>query len=180
MSARRFASFVALLVGLCACSAPDSTAMVSLANPKGLNDFKPLEQAMGASCASLDCHGQPGRNLRLYDARGLRFAATDISGLGTTTPAEIAQDELSVLALEPQAIKDVLNSGGANLDSLIVVLKARGAVEHKGNAPWPEGSHGDRCLTAWLSSAKTDNGACACAVTDSSANQGDMPDPTCQ
>jgi hypothetical protein len=35
--------------------------------------FESVADAMQPSCGTLDCHGQPGRNLRLYGGRGLRL-----------------------------------------------------------------------------------------------------------
>jgi hypothetical protein len=151
----------ALLLG---CNPPDPDLTTELPPPGDLSPFEPLGLAMGPSCASLDCHGQPGRNLRLYDAHGLRLAPGDVSGEGTTTPDELLASERSVLGLEPDMTNRVLMEKGVDPQRLTLVRKARGVEVHKGGNVWPEGSDGDRCLVTWLASS-TDSAACARTVT---------------
>ena len=167
----RFLRFVPLLASL-ACSAPDPGASTTIPS-QDPTLFPPLEAAMGPSCASLDCHGRPGRNLRIYDVGGLRLSANDVSGVGKTTPDELAADRQSLLGLEPAITDQVLREKGARPDRLMVVQKARGAVAHKGNSPWPEGSAGDRCLVSYFAS-QLDAPACQCAALGPTMN-----DPTC-
>ena len=46
--------------------------------------FEGVADAMQPSCATLDCHGHPQRNLRLFGERGLRLNGADTSAEGKT------------------------------------------------------------------------------------------------
>ena len=74
----------ALLSG---CQTPDPDLTTELPPPGDIAPFEPLGLAMGPSCGSLDCHGQPGRNLRIYYSRGLRLSPKDISGSSSPSAA---------------------------------------------------------------------------------------------
>lgn len=161
---RRLFSIVGWVTLASACSSVDPNERTKVPAPLPAAVFKPVEGAMGAGCASLDCHGQPGRNLRLYDARGLRLMSPDVSGLGVTSDAEIIADEESLLGLEPDTMALVLHEKGADPTRLSVVRKARGLEVHKGGVVWPEGSDGDVCLLSWLAS-NIDADACKRAAT---------------
>ncbi len=159
---RRLAPLLALFaVG---CSRPDPDATVPLAALAEAESFRPLSDALGTGCASLDCHGQPGRNLRLYDARGLRLDPADSPGNGATTDAELAANHRSLVGLEPALTDTVLTEAGARPERLTVVRKARGAESHKGGSIWFPGSPGDRCLVSWLAGT-LDPEACTAAAT---------------
>ena len=147
-----------------ACSSPDPDATVTAAPLADLEAFRTLSNALGTGCASLDCHGQVGRNLRLYDARGLRLDPADSPGNGAITDAELAANHRSLVGLEPALTARVLVDGGADPGRLTLVRKARGTESHKGGAVWFPGSPGDRCLLAWLAGS-TDPEACEAAAT---------------
>src|SRR4051794_14590983 len=63
--------------------------------------FAPVDDVLQASCGTLDCHGQVGRNLRLYGGRGLRWSPQGNSADDPTTPAEYDESYWSVIGLEP-------------------------------------------------------------------------------
>jgi len=154
----RYLAFASIVVAF-GCTAPDPNATTELPPPRDVTSFRALDGALGPSCGSLDCHGQPGRNLRIYDVTGLRLSKDDISGVGVTTDAEILATYRSFVGLEPDLTSKVLTERGAQPERLTIVRKARASEVHEGAAVWPEGSDGDRCLTSWLAS-KTDVAAC--------------------
>ncbi len=112
------------------------------------DNFRYVSDMLGARCGSLDCHGQPGRNLRLYGKFGLRLASSDISGGKQSTPAEHDANYASVIALEPELMNRVFHDGGGDPDRLTLVRKARNTESHKGGRAIDE--NGDRCIVSWL------------------------------
>ena len=66
-----------------------------------------VADAMQPSCGTLDCHGQPDRNLRLYGGRGLRLDPVKASKDGDTEPPEYEANYWSVVALEPEILSTV-------------------------------------------------------------------------
>lgn len=106
------------------------------------------------SCAMLDCHGMPGRPLRLYAETGLR-ARDDLRDT-PITGAELEANVMSLLAVDP----------GAAIGETILLRKplaARaGGYHHLGEDIWP--SRDDpayRCLAAWLAGTTSDPAAAA-------------------
>ena len=117
------------------------------------------------ACGTLDCHGQAGRNLRLFGDTGLRFSPLDVpSTLIPTTNDEIAQDYASVVGLEPEIMSAVVASGGADPERLTFVRKARGTESHKGGAVVVPGDARDVCITTWLS-GHADASSCTAALS---------------
>lgn len=112
--------------------------------------FEKVADAMQPSCGTLDCHGQPGRNLRLYGGRGLRLDAANNSADGTTEPPEYEANYWSVVALEPELLATVTNEGGQNPERLILIRKGRGTTRHKGGALMQPNDDLDACIVEWL------------------------------
>lgn len=113
--------------------------------------FPDVAQAMVARCGSLDCHGTPERNMRIYGNLGLRWLATDQpENPPCTTSAEVDQDFDSVVGLEPEAMSTVVAQHGANPNLLTMVRKARGLESHKGGKVMSPGDDLDTCITSWL------------------------------
>lgn len=135
-------------LGLGSCS--EASREVSLALPP-FDDFIPLSSALGIRCGSLDCHGQIGRNLRLYSQFGLREAAEDVPDGDETTIEEHQANHLAVISLEPEQLSEVWLNDGLDSPSLLLVSKARGQEAHKGGSVFLPDSAGDRCLLSWLS-----------------------------
>lgn len=159
------ASAVALsalaLVG--ACSTPADSRVVE--TPPDAASFAPVAQMLVHHCGSLDCHGMPQRNLRLYGNEGLRLDPADRPlHPKDTTAAEVTEDYVSTIALEPELTSAVVAAGGAHPERLTLVRKARGQEAHKGGSPIREGDDSDTCLTSWLA-GKTDADACKRALT---------------
>ena len=112
--------------------------------------FEDVADALQPSCGTMDCHGQGGRNLRLFGERGLRLAPGDNPGEGETTAAEYEANYWSVVALEPEVMSSVLAAGAATPELLILLRKGRGTTRHKGGAQMPANGQLDQCVVGWL------------------------------
>lgn len=132
-----------------ACGYPENEAVVGLATPERVV-FPVVADALQPSCGTLDCHGQRGRNLRLYGGRGLRLDAHDNSADGPTTDAEYRASYLSLIGLEPEALDVVVRGGGVDPERLSFIRKARGSERHKGGTQMLPGDPLDRCVLTWL------------------------------
>jgi hypothetical protein len=119
-----------------------------LAPPR--TNFEQVADAMQPHCGTLDCHGQVGRNMRLYGGRGLRLAPGANPLDGDTTQAEYDATFWSVVGLEPETMTVVIEDKGANPERLSLIRKARGHERHKGGTLMNVGDPLDQCLTAWL------------------------------
>jgi hypothetical protein len=141
------------------CNVPSASAQFTESVPDRAS-FADVAQAMVGRCGTLDCHGTPYRNLRVYGNTGLRLLPTDmpLQPACTTTP-EVDQDYDSVVGLEPEAMSAVVASGGANPGSLTMIRKARGTESHKGGVVMKEGDALDTCFTSWLAGS-TQTAAC--------------------
>src|SRR3954451_10123548 len=71
-------------------------------------EFPKVSDAMPPRCATLDCHGQQGRNMRLYGFRGMRLDPDATPLEGKTTADEYTQNYWSVVGLEPEMISEVI------------------------------------------------------------------------
>jgi hypothetical protein len=125
--------------------------------------FNPVADALVATCGTLDCHGQPGRNLRLYGSQGLRLSPKDDPGSAPTSAAERDANYWSVIGLEPETIDLVARARGAAPERLSLIRKARGTEKHKGGTLSQPGDAFDQCLLAWLASAPVE-GPCTAAI----------------
>jgi hypothetical protein len=115
--------------------------------------FEPVDDVLQATCGTLDCHGQVGRNFRLYGGRGLRLLPKDNPADDPTTPAEYDSSYWSLIGLEPEVMSDVVSDGGRLPERLTLVRKARALEHHKGGQLFVKGDDRDRCLTSWLAGA---------------------------
>jgi hypothetical protein len=135
---------------LAGCRLPSSSAVFTEQVPDRTS-FPDVAQAMVAHCGTLDCHGTPYRNMRLYGNVGLRWAATDQPlNPPCTTSNEVDQDFDSVVGLEPETMSTVVAQHGANPNLLTMVRKARGIESHKGGTVMKPGDDLDTCITSWL------------------------------
>ena len=143
---------VCAMLGNNGCSSPEANARTVGKFPDPAT-WKPLADMMIVRCGSLDCHGQPGRNLKLYGASGLRLAATDNpvkAGPLYATTDEYNADYASVCGLEPEMLTVVFADGGKDPERLTLVQKARNTQEHKGGTIIVRGDVQDRCMLSWL------------------------------
>ena len=95
-------------------------------------------------CATLDCHGDPGRPLRIYSETGLRALGRDRAL--PLDAAEIAANVESIVAVDP---------GAPDADHHRLVLEplapSAGGMHHVGGDVWLDRSDpGYVCLREWL------------------------------
>ena len=148
-----FARLAALLLlgGSASCNGP-ADPLVACPEPSGDN-FAAVSLVLEANCGTLDCHGAPARNFRVYGQYGLRLFGSDVVGGAGTRDEEVQATYQSIASLEPETLSRVFASGGAGVDGWIPVAKARGLERHKGGLRLPAGSPGDTCLVSWASGA---------------------------
>lgn len=142
-----------MLVLIAGCSAPDTSARVDPVGPDRAQ-FKAVAPMLVRSCGSIDCHGSPYRNLRVFGYGGARLepnARPDFPARVTDVESDATYD--AVIGIEPELTREVVDARGAGADRLSLVRKARGTEEHKGGGRIVAGSDADRCLTTWLGSA---------------------------
>ena len=164
------------LAGLLACVGgagcvilnPSANDIVTIDAPPR-DQFDALGQLMGKRCGTLDCHGQVGRNLRIYSQFGLRLSPSDVPGGSKTTTAELDADYASAIALEPEIMSAGRPAmGGNNPDRLTLVRKPRAEEHHKGGQLFVIGDPQDLCMTSWLKSNDTgtpiDTASCTTAI----------------
>jgi len=146
------ASRLGASLALCGCTADvqntDGQQNASLARPARLG-FEPVADAMQLHCGTLDCHGQVGRNMRLYGMYGLRQSKNDDPLNQPTSPAEYDADYLSIVGLEPEAMSKVVQHQAAP-ETLSMIRKPLGIESHKGGQLMVQGDPLDRCMVGWL------------------------------
>jgi hypothetical protein len=157
------------------CSTVPSDARVGLDAPSASEqDFGPVAEYLGNRCGTLDCHGQIGRNFRIWGCEGMRLDPNAIPqcsrnpGLGgsSTSPAEHYATYRSLVGLEPAVMSTVVAGGGQHPELLTFIRKARGIESHKGGTLIVPGDVQDDCITSWLSGpGKTDPTKCAMAFS---------------
>ena len=122
-------------------------------------------------CASLDCHGQLGRPLRIFSKNGLRsFDASNggyfpnITGITPLTPDEQKLNYESVIGVEPEVMSQVIASGGTDVNRLLLLRKPRGLERHKGGQLMTnEADEGFLCMKSWLGGNGVDTASCKIA-----------------
>jgi hypothetical protein len=177
MSNARIVSWLAVVSGLAviadiaSCSTISPDARIGIDAPSNSDEeFDIVGDYLDNRCGSLDCHGQPGRNLRIWGCSGMRLDPPDIPVCGgllpgevSTTAAEYQATYRSLVGLEPTVMSTVVAGGGAHPELLTFVRKARGLEAHKGGTLITPGDPQDICITSWLA-GKTDVMACANAL----------------
>lgn len=125
-------------------------------------DFPGVSDALQVSCGTLDCHGQIGRNLRVYGYGGLRLSAPDTPAGDPTTELEYLASYVSLVSLEPEQLSKVTRLQ-ADPNQLSLVRKTRGIEHHKGGQRARTGDSLDRCIVLWLT-GKFDPEPCTAVV----------------
>jgi hypothetical protein len=172
-------AFLAPIVAFVACSEPPSDARIGVDAPSlaqfseiyaaGTSPTSGVGDLLDHSCGTLDCHGNPQRNLVMWGCYGLRLDPSDAPGCrsmgGTnTTPAEYEASYRSLVGLEPSVMTDVVaNHGDPN--ELTFVRKAFGEEQHTGGQIFGLGTPADTCIGSWLA-GDMDAGACGTALAN--------------
>jgi hypothetical protein len=148
-----FGLATAVSVQSCA-STPDPSRYTVIFTPDfnqfkngGVNDF------LAQRCATLDCHGQVGRPLRLYSRTGLRILndAMNVPGGSGLTDDEITANFQSVVGLEPEHMSQVVADPTGNPPQLLLFIgKPRNLIVHKGGQVIVPLDDGDTCLVTWV------------------------------
>ena len=123
------------------------------------DDFDAVEAVLEVHCGTLDCHGSPARNFRVFGVYGLRLNGSDVTGSPDTTEAEVTATYDAIVTVDPEALAAIYHDKGRDPQRWLVVRKSRGLENHTGGTPLPTGSHGDRCLLSWISGS-TDQSDC--------------------
>jgi hypothetical protein len=154
----------ATVVAAAGCSGVDSTAKLTVTGPSfGTQGsaFLPVSSVLERRCGTLDCHGSTYRPLKIYGQIGLRRPeepdSTNVvsykdyysGGSEPTTEAELFDNYLSVIGLEPEILEAVVSKKDLP-DALTLVRKPRLREKHKGGLIWNQSDPGDLCLINWL------------------------------
>ena len=159
------ASALASVVGV-ACSSVPTDTRIGVDAPNGSEaQFGPVANYLDQRCGTLDCHGQSGRNLRIWGCDGMRLEPGDVPlcTVKTTTPAEHQATYRSLVGLEPTVMSYVVDHHGQDPELLTFVRKARGTESHKGGTLITPGDAQDKCITSWLTGS-TDTASCRAAI----------------
>lgn len=152
------AMFVLATLGV-ACASTDKTSRVDPIGPS-FEQFKSVAPMLVRRCGSIDCHGSVFRNFRLYGYGGRRFdPSTRPDFPPIIEPSEVQANYDAFIGLEPEIMRDVVQSGGADPGRLTIVRKARNEEDHKGGLRITRGDDADKCLLTWLQN-KVDTAAC--------------------
>jgi hypothetical protein len=137
------------------CSSVSNERIGIDAPPFSKATFSPLNAYLVERCGTIDCHGSPARNFRIWGCNGMRLApgqaptcVPNDAGGGFTTLPEYQETYRSLVGLEPQVMSTVFTGcngaqspeGGAaypppatcHPELLTMVQKARGLEKHKG------------------------------------------------
>ncbi|MFI5306424.1 MAG: hypothetical protein ACHQ53_03665 [Polyangiales bacterium] len=147
----------AILCGACcalgsACQSPAQSAQ-KLAPRDGVSYAAHVQPYLELTCATLDCHGNRGRALRLYSELGLR-ASDDLRPQPismTTEPSAITQDELDANVLSFAGVAVEAKRPSQQLALLKPLAVSAGGVKHVGGVHWLSTKDpGYSCMREWL------------------------------
>jgi hypothetical protein len=165
-----------------ACSSYDQTAVTEVAGPD-FGEFSVnsvgadgaasvgVEAVLEQRCASLDCHGQMGRALRLFSQNGLRLISQDAAntpGVQPTTQTELVANYQAVIGLQPELMTEVVQQN-APPTALLLLRKPLQLERHKGGPVIAEGDSAFNCIVSWLGGPMQFN-AHACALATGAAH----------
>lgn len=140
---------------LAACQGGPGEQMLSADTEGYINE---VDGYVSVGCATLDCHGDPGRPLRLYSEIGLR----------ESTDRDLP---LSTNELEANALSFVAVDSAPPLQHLAILkplAESAGGLAHVGGDVWADvNDPGYLCVLAWLEGRVSDEQA-ACAEARSS------------
>jgi hypothetical protein len=147
----RHATFVAACLVAAACQDTGGTQPLVTADQAAYATY--VQPVLEARCATLDCHGDVERPLRLYARTGLR--AADALRDRPVTPDELAANVRSLAAVDP---------GAAPETSAILSKPLAGGEAHEGGDLWTSADEAQVvCVRSWLAGA-VDVAACTTAA----------------
>ncbi|MDH5673193.1 MAG: hypothetical protein OEZ06_13640 [Myxococcales bacterium] len=126
-----------------------------------------VQPYVALACASLDCHGDGGRPLRLYSELGLRLHhGLRPRAQGDTVEAEpLVAEELRRNVAAFRSLEPAHHAGDERLVlSKPLSRKAGGAAHVGGDLFATSDAPGHRCLQGWLSAESAGPDACAEAL----------------
>ncbi len=159
------------------CSIPDASRMTIVGGTTGPNESlyaQYVDPYLARRCATLDCHGQIGRPLRLYSQLGLRqsdagfYTPGEVTGFTgiATTPEEKQANYEAVVGLQPEVMAQVVADLGNDSERLLILLKPLMLIPHKGGKIINPGTGtaadtdpttlGYDCINDWLGGGVTD------------------------
>lgn len=169
------------LAGLASCSSTPTADPASFDVPDPapfISSPGAVTAVFELRCGSLDCHGRASRPLRIYSANGLRLALADttpppvtadagdggeagtpaaptagsaIPGGADTTALEKRANYQSIVALEPEQMREVSKKDSTTSPTTLLLLgKPLGLQAHKGGTVFTQQSHEAACLIGWL------------------------------
>jgi hypothetical protein len=160
---------LALGVALSCASSPDPSRYTQILTPD-FGSFKNggVDDLLAKRCATLDCHGQIGRPLRLYSRTGLRLLtdAANVPGGNGLTDDEITANFQAVVGLEPEHMSQVVADPQNHPPQLLLLIgKPRNLIIHKGGQVISPLDSADTCLISWVT-AQGGNGFNMAACQD--------------
>jgi hypothetical protein len=153
-------SGVVLAACVAGCAGPSSHEEVLVLPSE--EAFAAVGHVFGAHCGTLDCHGDPARNLRVYGINGQRLDATDVPGFRGSSPAELLATYDSIVAIQPELLSAIVKAGGGSAGDWLVLGKARGELHHAGGQQFVPGQPADTGVLWWLASRVDDAFRAAC------------------
>lgn len=156
----------AALAAAAACSSVQNNRIGVLTPDSSEATWGPVADYLDHRCGTIDCHGNPARNLRIYGCNGMRLGDAAIAscvrrnGGSITTPDEHMATFRSLVGLEPAVMSEVVADHGQHPELLTFIRKMRGTETHKGGQIDQPGDDQDVCVTSWLA-GQTDTMACA-------------------
>jgi hypothetical protein len=144
------------VVESCASTPDDSTQphlQVPNVDPAGFGNY--VEAVFERRCASLDCHGQIARGMRLYSENGLRLPndAGLTPGNGATSIEEINANYIAIIGLQPEKVSALLANPQRTSDdvrTLLILSKPLELERHKGGPALKLGEPAEECIVGWL------------------------------
>ncbi|HVW24663.1 MAG TPA: hypothetical protein VHC69_04805 [Polyangiaceae bacterium] len=146
---RAAAALIVCAAAALGCTRYEDDPTITLSVPSR-DDFDAVDAVLEVHCGTLDCHGSPARNFRVFGVYGLRLNGSDVTGSPDTTEAEVTATYEAIVTVDPESLSAVYHDRGRDPQRWLAVRKSRGLENHTGGAPLPAGGHGDRCLIAWL------------------------------
>ena len=148
---RRWTALGTAVLASCAVAPQAELAHQSAETASYATELHPI---LEARCATLDCHGDPGRPLRLYADTGLR--ARDDLRDAPMTDDELAANVAALFGVDPFA-----ESAAEQLVLLEPLAVSAGGVHHEGDDIWSSREDpGYRCVASFLE-GEVDRAACA-------------------